>query len=72
MNKNDLLGNLYFYNAKALGIMTQFIVIVYYLDGTSDFLDQCIYDEATDRLVFMNAETVCLPNVDRIIVSKFN
>ena len=70
VNQNDLLGGLFFYNAKALKLNDSFKMTIEYRDGkTSTFNGS--YDTTTDRLAFdFHSTQVCMNIIYQISIAR--
>mmetsp|Transcript_21814 Transcript_21814/g.16170 ORF Transcript_21814/g.16170 Transcript_21814/m.16170 type:complete len:281 (+) Transcript_21814:1483-2325(+) len=73
VNENDVLGDLFLYNADVLGYdqYDTYDVTVYYVGAETTAVpldDQATYDKTTRRVVWSNSQAtkVCMPNVDTI------
>jgi hypothetical protein len=72
VNMNDLLGDIYIYNAANYNIVNTLAVSVHAADGTIYDIANADYDVDTDRLIFrMPAlKEVCLTAVKSIVFAK--
>jgi len=63
VNRNDALGKVEIYNAKAQGLDGSFSVTAHLKDGTGRLLGPARYDALADRLVYAGGQDVGLPDL---------